>query len=77
MKKILIAAFAAGIMATAVNAQTAPSTVKTQTTTTTQTKPADKKEADKKEVGTTTKKTVKHHKKAHAVTTDKAAPAAK
>lgn len=55
MKKVLIAAFAAGIMATAVNAQTAPAATKTQTSA--QAKPVEKKSemkpAEKKEVGAT------------------------
>ncbi len=65
MKKVLIAAFAAGFMATAVNAQTktAPAAAKVQTTTTTA-PAAEKKMVEKKEMAATAKP-AKHHKAAH------------
>lgn len=69
MKRILLAAFAAGIMVTAVNAQTVPATAKPQTTTT-QTKTTDrkveKKEVAKKEMTAPAPKKVKHVHKVHA-----------
>ncbi len=65
MKKLIIAAFAAGIMVTTVNAQTAPATTKAQTTTT-QTKAADKKVEKKEIVHATPAKKAKHVHKVHA-----------